>query len=220
MAQVDELMKAVKANDADRVSNMLAEDASLVNAQVDGNTVLLTAAYYGSKDVIPVLLRHEVDVNFFEAAAIGQIEAVKSFLETDSSLLNTYSHDGFTALGLASFFGHGEIVRELLARGADVHAVSRNEMTVMALHSAVAHGHTNIAAMLLEHGADVNAKQHSGFTPLLEAVHNEQKDMIELLVEHGADVHLAKDDGETPLALARQSGNGEAIAILTRAGGM
>ncbi len=80
MAQVDELMNAVKANDVDGVSNILAEDASLVNTRVDGLTALLTAAYYGAKDVIPVLLRHEADVNFFEAAAIGQVEALIGLL--------------------------------------------------------------------------------------------------------------------------------------------
>jgi len=218
MALVDEFMAAVKANDASKVTEFLDQDLSLVTAKSGDNSATLTAVYYGAKDVIDVLLQHGATLGYFEAVAVGQTHKVLDFLNDQPTLLNDYSHDGFTALGLAAFFGHRNIVLELVARGAQVNAISQNSMKVMALHSAVAHRHTEIADILLANGADVNAKQQDGFTPLLEAVHNSQLDMIELLLQRGANVTLAKDDGQTPLAIAQEEGNGEVIDLLIKNG--
>ncbi|MFC3918361.1 ankyrin repeat domain-containing protein [Deinococcus metalli] len=79
--------------------------------------------------------------------------------------MNAVSPDGFTPLGLASFFGRAEAAQVLLEAGADVHAVSRNPMQVQPLHSAVAGNHEALARVLVAAGADVNAEQADGFTP-------------------------------------------------------
>jgi ankyrin repeat protein len=100
-----------------------------------------------------------------------------------------YSHDGFTPLHLAAFFGHQELARLFLDRGADVNARSKN--TTFApdntpLHAAAANRQVDVAALLLERGADVNAKDGHGFTPLALAANSKSDLLMLMLLERGA----------------------------------
>jgi hypothetical protein len=77
--------------------------------------------------------------------------------------VNAKDNDGWTALHGASYNGHSEIVRMLLAqKGIEVNAKSYGGWT--ALHWASFYGHPETVAMLLEKGADVTAKNRSGNT--------------------------------------------------------
>ncbi len=62
----------------------------------------------------------DAQVGVFAAAAKGQTDELRSLVEKDPALINAYSPEGFTPLGLAAFFGHAEAVEALLAAGADV----------------------------------------------------------------------------------------------------
>jgi ankyrin repeat protein len=57
---------------------------------------------------------------------------------------------------------------------------------------------------LLEKGADVNARNIDGDTPLLMAVADENRDVIELLLDHGARADAAANGGYTVLTNAVQ----------------
>ena len=154
----------------------------------------------------------------FEAAAAGALDRVKAIVDEDvdvsADLANAFAQDGFTALGLAAFFGHEDVAAYLLNKGAQVNTASQNRMRVMPLHSAVAGRHIGIARRLLEAGADVNASQADGFVPLHSAAQNGQIDMIELLLAYGANVNTPNDDGKTALAYALEEGQAEAANVL------
>ena len=83
-------------------------------------------------------------------------------------------------------FGHAAIAAFLIDQGADIHAVARNAMQIQPLHAAVAGQYADIVRLLIEHGADVNARQQSGFTPLMAARQNNNKEIETLLLEAGA----------------------------------
>ena len=223
MTSAQDLLEAVKAGDVNRVNELLAGDPTLVNARdASGNSAILLAIYYGRKQVEEILLAHGVELDLFEAAAAGALDRVKTIVDEDvdvsADLVNTFAPDGFTALGLAAFFGHEDVAAYLLSRGAQVNTASHNRMRVMPLHSAVAGRHIGIARLLLEAGADVNAKQADGFVPLHGAAQNGQVEMIELLMEHGANVNTPDDDGKTALAYALDEGHVEAANLLRRHG--
>lgn len=218
-------LEAVKAGDADTVKHLLAADAALVNAKDEsGSSAILLAIYYGRKDVRNLLMANGAELSLFEASAAGDVDRVKAILAEDpdvaTDLINSYSHDGFTPLGLAAFFGHLEIAELALAQGAEVNSASKNRMHVMPLHSAVAGRHLDIAGLLLAHGAEIDTAQQDGFTPIHGAAQNGQVAMIELLLEQGADVNAKAADGKTALTFALEEGHAEAADLLRRHGAL
>ena len=91
---------------------------------------------------------------FFNAAGwSGDVAVLREVLDVHPDLLNAFDRSGWTALQLAAYTGQMEVVRLLLERGADIHAVSRNEQAATALKSAEVAGHTKIAEVLRGHGA-------------------------------------------------------------------
>jgi ankyrin repeat protein len=218
--QAQEFLKAVAKGDVAGVRDMLKKDRALARAiNADGISAILLAAYYRQKDVLAELLASGVALNVFEAAATGKANRVRSLLDKDAGLTNSYSADGFTALGLATFFGHKDVVELLLSKGAKVNVASRNAMKVMPLHSAAAARRVDLAAILIDHGADVNARQESDVTPLHEAAATGQVELMKLLLTHGADVNAKTRDGKTALQLAEDGKQAEAARLLKERGG-
>jgi ankyrin repeat protein len=99
----------------------------------------------------------------FEAAAADRFDDVAYIIATHPEKIDFYAEDGFTALGLASYFGSFDIARYLVLKGADVNRPSDNGFNVYPLHSAAAGNFTSTATMLIENGADVNVKQASRY---------------------------------------------------------
>jgi ankyrin repeat protein len=172
------------------------------------------AAYYKRSAIAQLLIERGAQLSMFEAAALGRAQTVRDWIESDAALLNACSPDGFTALALAAYFGHAEVVLYLVTQGAEVNAVANNAMRVMPLHSAVAGGHVHIARVLVAEGADVNAPQHMGWRPLHAAARNGDMEMVAMLIEHGANVKTPNDQGITALELARQHEHEGVVRVL------
>ena len=200
-----EFMDAVRHGDRATVERMLARDPALADARdADGTPALLVAQYRDHTDVADLIARHRHSFTIFEVAALGDLARVQALVEGDASLANATAPDGFSPLGLASFFHHADVARFLLEQGADPNVPSQNEMRVVPLHSALAgQGDPSIARMLIEAGADVNIRQRHGWTPLHEAALVGHADLVDLLLDHGADASARNDDGMTPIDLAR-----------------
>jgi uncharacterized protein len=208
-------MAAVKAGDADAVKALLAENASLVNAMdEEGNSAVLIATYWGKGDVADVLMMHSPKMNVFEAAAAGQLSRLKQMIEDNPALIHAWSHDGFTPLHLAVFFGRRDVSEYLLDHNPDVNAVARNPMMVTPLHSAAAGNQFEMCEALIAQGADVNARQEGGFTPLHSAAQNGNLALVDLLLRHGADPHAKTDAGKTARDFAREGGHAGVAARL------
>lgn len=214
---IAELFQSIKEKDNDKAQDLIDNHPSLLLSKDEvGNSPLLTAVYYRAPQIVQMLLTHGTPITIFEAAALGRTESVVNMLQGNTDWMESYSHDGFTLLGLASFFGHKETVSMLLSNGANPNLSSSNDMKVMPLHSAAASKHIDVARLLLEHGANVNAKQQVGWTPLHSAIHNRHAEMIILLLNYGADVHLANDEGLTPIYLAEKAGYSEGSELLQK----
>jgi len=175
---------------------------------------LLLACYYQKPQIVKILLKHIDELTIHEAAAASLLEQVQAMIEDHPEMLNEVSDHGFTPLGIAAHFGNEDIVRFLLASGADPNIQSQNGYNVYPLHSAISAGFDNIAKMLIEAGAEVNVVQSSRTTPLHLASQQGNIDLIILLLEHGANVEVKNDMGLTASDLAAEKGHREIAEIL------
>jgi ankyrin repeat protein len=199
---MNELFEAIRSNDAVAVASLLDADASLLDARLNGITPILFAVYNGHAELAQLFVDRGAHLTFCEACALGDAKSAMRMLEADPSLLETYSEDGFPPLGLAIFFGHPELARTLIERGADVNASARNALLVAPVHAAAAMRDAGTMQLLLARGADANARQQLGYTALHTAAQHGDDAILDLLLASGADPRVAGDDGKTPAALA------------------
>ena len=176
---------------------------------------LMLCCYYKQAELSEIILSHVENITFFEATALGKKDIVDEALVENPNLIHDFSDDGFTPLGLASYFGNEDVARLLLLKGADPNVSSRNGYNVYPIHSAVAANYDIIAKMLIEAGANVNVVQISGDTPLHSAAQNGNIELIIVLLEAGANVNAITEDGQTAADKASKKGFGEIARILT-----
>uniref|UniRef100_A0A2K5N9G5 Uncharacterized protein n=1 Tax=Cercocebus atys TaxID=9531 RepID=A0A2K5N9G5_CERAT len=111
---------------------------------------------------------------FLWAAEKNRLTTVRRLLSEEVAHVNTRDEDEYTPLHRAAYSGHLDIVQELIAQGADAHAVTMDGWTP--LHSA-------LASFLLQHDADINAQTKGLLAPLhLAAGNRDSKDILELLL--------------------------------------
>jgi RNA polymerase sigma factor (sigma-70 family) len=225
-AGVMEILKAASSGDVSRVKELLERDPRLLGARDRmGNTALILAVDSGHREVAELLLRSGVRPDIYEAAAIGETVLVAEFVREDARAVNSYSPEGFTPLALASHFGHDETVKFLLTSGADINAVSRNELGVTPLHAALYGRRVEVAKLLLAHGADVTARRggkkspRAGWTALHYAAGYGFIELIIPFIESGADLDARDEEGRTPLRVAVEERQAEAADLLCRTGG-
>lgn len=204
----NQMIEAVKINNIEQVAELLHQDATLVNAKNShGETAILMAAYYRSQEIRELLLSNGAELNIFEAAAVGNIPRIRELLRDTPDLIDSYSADGFTPIGLAAHFGHEDAVKLLLELGANINARGTDgNLNNMPIHAAIAGNHEHIVKLLIDQGADIHVKCEGswrlGFTPLHVAAYFGRESMIRMLVDAGADRTATTDNGETPHDLA------------------
>jgi ankyrin repeat protein len=215
---MDGLFAAIKRRDQLAVERVLAADPGAATVvDESGRSALLTAVYYGNAAAAQALRETGMELTVFEAAAVGDLGRVRALVDADPGLARAFARDGFHPLGLAAFFGHPDVVRFLIAAGADVSAPSRNRQRVTALHSALASSDRDSTLALIAAGADVNARQQDGFTALHEAAQNGDRATVDALLAAGADASVAIATGDRPAELARKHGHPEIAGLLEHA---
>jgi hypothetical protein len=126
-----------------------------------GLFVLAVPALVAWTVILPRMRFSEQDEQLFRAARHGDKAALSQSLEAGASINVTSPIDGKTALFRAAVFGHAEVVRMLLQRGADVQRRGSDGLTVVETVAAaraeekdpsVAHALDEVAAVLRSGG--------------------------------------------------------------------
>ena len=125
----------------------------------------------------------------------GVLDTVTSLLDRGADVNASEATNGQTALMWAAWEGHTDVIRTLLAHGAEVDARTTTGYTALVL--AAREGYRETSEALLEAGADVNASAVDGTTALLVATVRRHLDYAEFLLDQGADPNLGP--GFSPL---------------------
>ncbi|XP_059621039.1 ankyrin repeat and KH domain-containing protein mask isoform X3 [Phlebotomus argentipes] len=219
------LMEAASAGHVDIIKLLISHGAD-VNAQSStGNTPLMYACAGGHVAAVQELLAHGANVEdhnenghtpLMEAASAGHVEVAKILLEHGAGI-NTHSNEfKESALTLACYKGHLDMVRFLLEAGADQEHKTDEMHT--ALMEASMDGHVEVARLLLDSGAQVNMPTDSFESPLTLAACGGHVDLAMLLIERGANIEEVNDEGYTPLMEAAREGHEEMVALLLSQG--
>jgi ankyrin repeat protein len=204
----------LKVGDMEGLKRLVEESPDAAEAKdSNGVSLVMHVVYRGQRDLAKAIADKKRELDIFEAASLGCTNALGKLLG-DTSAINAYSKDGFTALHFACYFGQPEAARLLLEKGAKVDAVASNPTHVMPLHSAASSRNLEAARLLLKRGAPINARQQAGWVPLHAAAQNGDRDMVALFLEHKADVLLANDDGKTAAMVAREKGHTQIAEVL------
>ncbi|NCD71294.1 ankyrin repeat domain-containing protein [Mucilaginibacter agri] len=213
---VEQLEAYISADDLAGLKALLTQYPDLATSNTSYNvSPLLLACYFKKPQAANLILAHLNEINLYEAAAVGKFDAVAYLVQTKPDMVNSFAPDGFTPLGLASFFGHLEVARYLVLKGADVNQPAQNGFNVAPIHSAVAGNYTDITKFLIDSGAKVNVVQQAGTTPLHSAAQNGNLDILIMLLEAGALVDVRMEGGKLPADLAREKGFNEIADILS-----
>lgn len=135
-----------------------------------------------------------------EAINLGDLNLVKNFIEEKGVDSNTMTV-GRSLLHIACSFGHIEIVKLLIEKGANFNAAD-DDNSDTPLHIACGHGYTEIVKLLIEEGVDLEVTNYDkGFTPLHVACRHRHTEIVKLLIEKATDLGITDDYGFTPLHL-------------------
>lgn len=120
---------------------------------------------------------------------------------------------GSTALHFATFSGHLEIVKALIAYGAHVNVPTDQGHTPLSLAVLSERRETDIAEFLIKNGADVDPLIER-FSPLTRAAQDDNFEHVQLFLKHKADVNGAS--GVPPLVVAAQNNHKSVVEILVK----
>lgn len=219
------LLYAVYAGDIELVKLLLAAGADANHGNEYGAMPMAEAAMQGNVEIMQLLLEHgalpdqanlEGETALMIAARSGNLPAAELLLEQGAAVNAKESWGGQSSLMWAAAQSQPDMLKLLLAHGADVneHGTARlwdrrilseprpkdmNKGGFSPLLYAARQGCTTCVAILANGGADLNATDPDRISALNLALINLHFDTAVALIEAGADVNQWDIFGRAPL---------------------
>jgi uncharacterized protein len=133
----------------------------------------------GDPDITQQLLSRGATYDVTVAAALGDLDGVRRMLDNAPSRISETRPSGRRPLAAAIEFGHDEVARFLLERGADPCWDEPDAPHGRTLHHAATVGNLAMVKLLLDHGADPNEDIDSTSSASVFAATPEIRELIE-----------------------------------------
>ena len=228
------LVFAAQKGDAESVLSLLAAGADVNYTVPTGQGVLQIAVIGKKNEVADVLLANGAEVNSADkmgatplhvAAQTGSVELVQHLLahgaDPNARTLKIAPETGPAAVGpfrappgeltplhLAAKANHEDVMRLLVAAGADPKLKGQDSTTL--LMSAAGSGHVAVVMYAYELDPDINAVTETGANAVHASVTGtirnstqpEIAKVVQFLADKGADLDVKDGRGRTPIAIA------------------
>lgn len=154
---------------------------------------------------------HIVDV--YSAAAYGDFEKLRKFVENDGVSVSQPDGNGYYPLQWAALNNFADVCQYITERGGEVNA--KDNTGQMALHWAAARGSIAAADVLLQNGARVEADDFNGYRAVHVAAQYGQTAFLNYIVsKYHADFDAPDNHGRSPLHWAAVKGFADTIRLL------
>lgn len=146
----------------------------------------------------------------------GNLEGVKQAIESGVSANSIGGRFKESLLNIAADNGHIEIVKYLIAQGAEINKVTGVYGGMTPLIRASQNCNVSIVKLLIDKGANPNLTNKGSFytNPLYSAAKNGCLDVAKLLLSHNADINFSAGTGHTVLTGAIVSSTKSEAAIM------
>jgi len=193
--------------------------------------VLLSLNSYANNDMALIKATKNCDISTVKALLANGANVNAKDIDGKTALM--YASAGVTVVkpdynqvggGIIVTLKEGciDVVKALLANGANVNAKDINGWMPLMIASTQTKGHSDIVKALLANGANVNAKTNKGDTALMIASGTGHVDVVKALLGNGANVNAKDIDGNTALKVASKYLRGEylreVVQLLREAG--
>ena len=204
-----------------------------------GWTALMHAVKYFNKQCLNILLKYNADPNvkmdiplesgiiidngtaLTYASAKGNADIVEILIKAGANI-NSSDSRGFNALSYSAKYGHSTTAVFLKSKGVKAHKITERRIQ----SAAFGHKYDSDASSkdeipdvsLITGGMDVNSKDEHGFTGLMYAVINSDKQKVLDMLNLGAEVNAKNNIGDTSLMLALMPFNKEISDLLLKNG--
>lgn len=201
------------------INVLLHHDPNLAIRNRAGLTPVESARLLKDSEVVSALegyhrSRHtEAGARLMTAVRTNKSAQVKKLLSDPKINVEEADDQGFPPLIWAAREGYADLVRLLLAKGANPNEQDQ-WMRANAAHKAAFWGRPEVMKVLVTSGIDLNARGgYNGYTPLHDAVAQNHVEVVSILLAAKVRTDIQGHDGKTSWDLAK-SGGSQAIIKL------
>jgi ankyrin repeat protein len=197
------------AADAEKVRLLISRGADVkARASSGADALTIAAAYRGTAASLQLLIDAGASLEPPEGVRVRNaplvLASMSGDLENVKLLIARGAKPSENSLSEAVTFGYPDVVRTLIAAGADTTMIAGSGMNL--LHWAAVTDRASIIPVLAGARVPVNAVDDNGFTPLMYAATIDfgDADVLKALLNAGADKSIRNFEGRTPLDQARR----------------
>jgi ankyrin repeat protein len=167
------------------------------------------------------LLRRGFDANtpspagqsgLYLAVTEPSLKAARVLINWPQTKVESRNSADESPLMMAALKGQLELVKELIARDADV-----NKPGWAPLHYAATHGHIAVMQLLLDNDAYIDTESPNKTTPLMMAASYGTVEAVKLLLDAGADPTLKNVQGLSAIDFAQRSSRKDVADLIAGA---